>query len=108
MPSLSGASLVELLLRDVDELRLETTYTLNHYAAAVKRRGMDYVHEKLCWPGGESGFYSLVRVGRLDLPLEMRALLPEFAPLFSRRERDEAHRRISEVLRTLVAEPVHS
>jgi hypothetical protein len=46
-------------------------------------------------PGISPGFQKLKDAGRLDLTIEALVLRPEFAPLFSRAEREASRRRLA-------------
>lgn len=46
-------------------------------------------------PGVSPGFQKLKDAGRLDLTIEALVLRPQFAPLFTRAEKDAARRRLA-------------
>ncbi len=76
--------------------KLETGYAWRRLRPMVARyTAVGTVKRQVIKPGVSPGFQKLKDSGRLDLTIEALVLRPEFAPLFTRPEKEAARRRLA-------------
>ena len=73
----------------------EVGYAARRFLAMVRGRGgLEAARQLLAKPGISEGFRRLAEARKLDLTMEFQVLTPEFAQLFSEREREIARERL--------------
>ena len=83
----------EVYRRAKEEVSYNATYFLR---MLEEHGGLDTARRLLREPSVSDGFTALWSAGRLDLTVETQVLKPEFEPLFTRRERLVAQRRLED------------
>ncbi len=73
----------------------EVGYPARRFLAMVRGRGgLEAARQLLAKPGVSEGFRRLAAAGKLDITMEYLVLTPEFAQLFSEKEREIARERL--------------
>ena len=79
----------------------EAGYWAHYFLRAVRRYGgLEYARRMLQVRKNDSiqkGFQALIDAGRIDISMEALVLRPEFMPLFTNAEIQEARRRLQEI-----------